>query len=85
MQRVSICNIQWIVKILSPHPQQWEDFDFTITGTCFEARRPISMLNNLNIISEEDLVLYLLEIECGLAITYYTSSNQLTDVSVINI
>ena len=43
------------------------------------------MLNNLNMISEEDLVLYLLEIKSGLAITYNTSSNQLKDVSVINI
>ena len=46
----------------------------------------MSTLNNLNMISEEDLVLYLQEIKSGLAITYlYTSSNQLTDVSGINI
>ena len=44
-----------------------------------------STLINLNMISEEELVLSLLEIQSDLSITYDTSSNQLKDVTEVNI
>ena len=40
---------------------------------------------NLNIISEEELILTILEMDSEFLITYNTSSNKLIDVSQVNI
>ena len=40
---------------------------------------------NLNIISEEELILTLLEMDSEFLITYNTSSNKVIDVSQVNI
>ena len=86
MQKVNACSSQWILKILF---QNTHDISEKVAIMLFHPEvtklATLSSGINLNIISEEELILILLEMDSEFLITYNTSSNKLMDVSQVNI
>ena len=86
MQKVNACSSQWILKILF---QNTHNISEKVAIMLFHQEvtklATLSSGINLNIISEEELILTLLEMDSEFLITYNTSSNKLIDVSQINI
>ncbi|CAH3180361.1 unnamed protein product [Porites lobata] len=86
MQKVNACSPQWILKILF---QNTNNISEKVAIMLFHQEvtklATLSSDINLNLISEEELILTLLEMDSEFLITYNTSSNKLIDVSQINI
>ena len=83
MMKTSSCESQWFLKVLFQNTHNIND---KLALTLFHPEvHKLAVLvpsNNLDITSEEELILDLLDIESSLCITYDTASNKLMEVSL---
>ena len=83
MMKTSSCEFQWFLKVLFQNTQNRND-KLALTLFHPEVHKLAALVPsiNLNITSEEELILDLLEIESSFCITYDTASNKLMEVSL---
>ena len=83
MMRTSSCELQWFLKVLFQNTQNVND-KVALTLFHSEVHKLAALVPsiNLNITSDEELILDLLNIESSFCITYDTASNKLMEVSL---